>query len=65
MTQGSRRRLAEAQRLLDGLGLDGIAGIEGIEDWALAGTLPIGVDIEDSDLDAALVDDDVVSAWCR
>ncbi|GAB3190993.1 DUF4269 domain-containing protein [Nesterenkonia suensis] len=51
MTQGSRRRLAEAQRLVDGLGLDGIAGVE---DWALAGTLPIGVDIEGSDLDVLI-----------
>ncbi|MDS2172233.1 MULTISPECIES: hypothetical protein [unclassified Nesterenkonia] len=62
MTLRDRARLAEAQRLLDGLGLDDISGVEG---WALAGTLPIGVDIEDSDLDVALLDDDVVSAWCR
>ncbi|GAA1182181.1 DUF4269 domain-containing protein [Nesterenkonia xinjiangensis] len=49
-------RLHAATVLLDTLGLD---DLDGVHEWALAGTLPIGVDVEGSDLDVLIHAEDI------
>lgn len=52
-------RQRRAARVLEELG---VGGLPGVREWALAGTIPLGVDLPESDLDVLVCTSEVTAA---